>query len=103
RWAALGREPLLRAVPRLRAETRDLPGRGRPARPAPRGDDDGRRALLRPPGGARLRIADGVRASATRVRRPGEGRPAFGSQGRSGGERLRGAGDEARLLGPDYS
>src|SRR5207245_2022492 len=87
--------PLVRAVPRLQAETRDLPGRGRPARPAPRGDDDGRRALLRPPGGARLRMADGGRASATRGPRQGGGRPAVGAHGRPRGERRRGTGRAA--------
>src|SRR5438477_216494 len=70
----------------------------RPARSSSHGDDAGRRALLRPPGGARVRAAHGVRASAPRIRRQAEERPAGGPEGGCRRERLRGPGDEARLL-----
>src|SRR5213593_2529712 len=98
RWIALGRQPLVRALSRLQAEARDVPGRRRVARALARGDDDDRRALFGSDGGPRLRIAHRLRAPAARVRRQAEERPAGRSSGRPRREGLRGAGGPARLL-----
>src|SRR6267378_1719488 len=98
RRPAVGCESLVRALPRLQAQARELSRRRRPARPSPRGDDARRRALLRPPGGARVRAAHRVRASAPRIRRPAEERPAGGSESGCRRERLRGSGGKAGEL-----